>query len=167
MRLDSLEKLYVHELKDLYSAEKQLFEALTKMEGAASNDELKQAFTDHKDETKTHLSRLDSLFAKMEFQPGGHRCEAMAGLIAEAEGLIDSDIEPKVLDAALIAAAQRCEHYEMAGYGTARAYAEKLGNHEAADLLQQTLNEEGLANQTLTRLAERSVNFLALRVVSA
>jgi ferritin-like metal-binding protein YciE len=162
MKLDSLEKLYVHELKDLYSAEKQLVEALPKMEKAASNQELKQAFATHLKETRTHVSRLESIFKKLEFEPGGHKCEAMAGLIKEGESFVSSDIEPEVLDAALVAAAQRVEHYEMAGYGTARAFAEKMGDHEAADILQQTLNEEGHANQTLTRLAERSLNFLAM-----
>lgn len=161
MKLDSLEKLYVHELKDLHSAETQLLEAIPKMQEAASSKELKDAFAHHLNETKTHVSRLDSIFKALEFEPGGHRCSAMEGLIKEGESLIKSDISPKVLDAGLVAAAQRVEHYEIAGYGTARAYAEKLGHHEAADILQQTLNEEGLANQSLTRLAERSLNFLA------
>lgn len=164
MKLDSLEKLYVHELKDLYSAETQLLDALPKMEQAAQDSELKQAFAEHLKETRAHVTRLERIFSEMEFAPGGHRCDAMEGLIEEGESLIESDIEPSVLDAALVAAAQRVEHYEMAGYGTARAYAEKLGRHEAADLLQQTLNEEGHANQLLTRLAERSLNFLAMQV---
>jgi len=164
MKLDSLEKLYIHELKDLYSAENQLLEAIPKMEKAASNKELKQAFAHHLKETQTHVSRLEKIFKKLEFEPGGHKCEAMAGLIKEGEGLIKSDIDPKVLDAGLVAAAQRVEHYEMAGYGTTRAYAEKLGDQATADVLQKTLNEEGLANQTLTRLAERSLNFLAMNV---
>ncbi|QDT04699.1 hypothetical protein K227x_30930 [Rubripirellula lacrimiformis] len=165
MILDSLSKLYVHELKDLYSAETQLLAALPKMEAAATNDDLKKCFADHLSETKTHAKRLESIFADLDFEPGGHKCVAMAGLIEEGEGLINSDIEPHVLDAGLIAAAQRVEHYEMAGYGTARAYADKLGNHDAAEVLQLTLNEEGLANQKLTRLAERKINFLALRSI--
>lgn len=161
MKLDSLHKLYVQELKDLYSAESQLLEALPKMEAAASNPHLKKAFKDHLAETKNQISRLEKIFQKLEFQPGGHKCAAMEGLITEGSELLKSDIEPEVLDAALIAAAQRVEHYEMAGYGTARAFAEQLGEHEAADMLQLTLDEEGHANQSLTRLAERSVNFLA------
>ena len=101
-------------------------------------------------------------FKSLDFEPGGHKCAAMEGLIKEGAGLMKSDVSPRVLDAALVAAVQRVEHYEMAGYGTARAYAEKLGEHKAADELQKTLNEEGHANQTLTRLAERSINFLAM-----
>lgn len=162
MKLDSLEKLYIHELKDLHSAENQLLEALPKMEQAATNKDLKKAFADHLKETKSHVTRLETIFKKMDFKPGGHKCAAMQGLIKEGEGLIKSDVEPSVLDAALVAAAQRVEHYEMAGYGTARAYAEKLGKHDQADLLQKTLNEEGHANQSLTRLAERNLNFLAM-----
>ena len=162
MKIDSLQKLFVQELKDLYSAENQLLEAIPKMAQAASDHKLKQAFHDHLQETKHHVARLEVIFKDTEFEPGGHKCEAMEGLINEGNSLIRSDIAANVLDAALVAAAQRIEHYEMAGYGTARAFAEKLGEHEAADLLQQTLNEEGHANQTLTRLAERSLNFVAM-----
>ncbi|OYP36143.1 ferritin-like domain-containing protein [Rhodopirellula sp. MGV] len=165
MKLDSLEKLYVHELKDLYSAETQLLEALPKMQEAASNSELKEAFESHLEETKTHVARLETIFSDLEFEPRGHKCAAMEGLIKEGESLLKSDIEPSVLDAALIAAAQRVEHYEMAGYGTARTFAEKLGHQKAADALQETLNEEGHANQTLSRLAERKINFLAMGMV--
>ncbi|QDS99479.1 YciE/YciF ferroxidase family protein [Adhaeretor mobilis] len=162
MKLDSLQKLFVHELKDLYSAETQILEALPKMETAATDSGLKQAFRDHLVETKSHVNRLEGIFKSLDFEPGGHKCTAMEGLIKEGEELIKSDASPKVLDAALVAAAQRVEHYEMAGYGTARAYAEKLCEHRAADELQKTLNEEGHANQKLTRLAERSINFLAM-----
>ena len=162
MKLDSLYKLYVQELKDLYSAESQLLEALPKMEEAATDSGLKEAFQSHLSETRNHLDRLKAIFKALEFEPGGHKCAAMEGLVKEGEELIKSGSPPKVLDAALVGAAQRVEHYEMAGYGTARAYAEKLGEHKAADVLQQTLNEEGHADQTLTRLAERSLNFLAM-----
>lgn len=162
MKLDSLHKLYIHELKDLYSAESQLLEAIPKMEAAATDGSLKQAFKSHLEETKNHLTRLTGIFKRLEFEPGGHKCAAMEGLIKEGESLIKEEPPSKVLDAALVGAAQRVEHYEMAGYGTARAYAEKLGEHQAADELQQTLNEEGHANQRLTRLAERSLNFLAM-----
>ncbi|MEO8496808.1 MAG: DUF892 family protein [Planctomycetota bacterium] len=126
----------VQELKDLHSAETQLVEALPKLEAAATDAGLKQAFASHLKETKTHVSRLESMFEKMDFKPGGHKCAAMEGLIKEGADLISSDVTPRVLDAALVAAAQRVEHYEIAGYGTARAYAEKLGDHEAADTLQ-------------------------------
>ncbi|QDU91740.1 hypothetical protein Pla175_51710 [Pirellulimonas nuda] len=162
MKLDSLEKLYVHELKDLYSAETQLLEALPKMEAAATDKGLKQAFSDHLKETRGHVARLESLFKKLDFAPGGHRCAGMEGLIKEGAELLKADAPAKVLDAALISAAQRVEHYEMAGYGAARAYADKLGHHDAADELQKTLDEEGHADRALSRLAERSINALAM-----
>lgn len=161
MKIDSLHKLYVHELKDLYSAENQLLEALPKMAKAATDKGLKQAFENHVKQTKEHVNRLEEIFKSLEFEPGGHKCAGMAGLLKEGEDLMKEDLSDKVLDAALIGAAQRVEHYEMAGYGTARAYAEKLGDHKTADILQKTLNEEGLTDQTLSRLAERSINFLA------
>ena len=164
MKLDSLEKLFVHELKDLWSAENQLLDALPKMEKAATDQGLKKAFHDHREETEQHVSRLKTIFATLEFEPGGHRCQAMAGLVEEAEGLLKEDTTPRVLDAALVAAAQRVEHYEMAGYGTARAYADKLGKYDVADLLQETLVEEGRADIRLTRLAERSINFAAMKL---
>ncbi|TWT56839.1 hypothetical protein KOR42_01940 [Thalassoglobus neptunius] len=162
MNLDSLMKLYVHELKDLYSAENQLVEALPKMAKAANDDDLKSAFTEHLSETKNQIQRLEKIFKQLEFEPGGHKCAGMEGLITEGEHLIKSDISFNVLDAALVAAAQRVEHYEMAGYGTARTYAEKLGRQNDSDLLQETLNEEGHADQLLSRLAERRINFLAM-----
>ena len=163
VKLDSLRKLYIMELKDLYSAENQLLDVLPDMEEAANDDGLKKAFSHHLEETKNHISRLEQIFEKTDYSPGGHRCEAMAGLIKEGKEFLKSkDIDEHVRDAALVAAAQRCEHYEIAAYGTARAYAEKLGDYEAADLLQETLNEEGAANQKLSHLAERSINFGAM-----
>ena len=163
LKLDSLEKLYVMELKDLYSAENQLLDALPKIIDAVSDECLKTAFQKHLKETNQQVARLEKIFSKMEFSPDGHKCEGMAGLLKEGEELMKAkDIDDHVRDAALIAAAQRCEHYEMAGYGTARTYAEKLGDYEAADLLQETLNEEGATDQHLSRIAERSINFQAL-----
>jgi len=162
MKLDSLSKLFVMELKDLYSAEQQLVEALPKIAAACRDSELRQAFSQHADETRGHVKRLETIFAGLTFQPGGHKCAAMEGLLEEGEELLKTECDPRVLDAALIAAAQRVEHYELAGYGTARAYAEKLGLHDAADLLQQTLDEEGHADRLLSRLAERRVNFAAM-----
>lgn len=167
MKLDSLSKLFVMELKDLYSAEQQLVEALPKMAEACKDGELQKAFSQHAEETRGHVKRLEKIFTGMTFQPGGHKCAAMEGLLEEGKELLKMDVEPRVLDAALIAAAQRVEHYELAGYGTARAYAEKLGLHDAADLLQQTLDEEGHANRHLTRLAERRVNFAAMNLSGA
>ncbi len=162
MNIDTLEKLFVHQLKDLYSAENQLLDAIPKMQAAASDDDLKQAFADHLEETKTHVSRLEKIFEGLDFEPGGHKCVAMEGLIREGDEFIKADLPKEVRDAALVAAAQRVEHYEIAGYGTARAHAEKLGEHDKADLLQETLDEEGQANKKLTQLAERTLNFLAL-----
>lgn len=162
MKLDSLKKLYVHQLKDLFSAENQIVDALPKMVQAAADDDLKQAFADHLEETKEQVKRLETIFAGLDFGPHGEHCDGAAGLIKEAEGLMKGEIEQPVLDAGLIAAAQRVEHYEMAGYGCARTYAEKLGYQDAADLLQKTLDEEAGANQKLTRLAERRLNFEAL-----
>lgn len=162
MNLDSLRKFYVHELKDLYSAETQLLEALPKMANAAHDKQLQAAFQEHLKETQGHVKRLEQIFAHLDFEPGGHKCDAMAGLIKEGEEILKEDIEPQVLDVALIAAAQRVEHYEMAGYGAARAYAEQLGDYKAADLLDETLNEEGRADRKLTRLAERTLNFAAM-----
>ena len=164
MKLDSLENLYAHELKDIYSAEKQLAAALPKLKSAATDPDLKSAFAEHLKETKAHISRLEKIFDQLDCQPGRHKCEGMEGLIEEGKKFLEEEMEPEVRDAALVAAAQRCEHYEMAAYGTARAYAEKLGRQTDADMLQETLNEEGLCNQTLTRLAERRLNFLAMKV---
>ena len=164
MIFDSLKKLYVHELKDLHSAEKQELEALERMEEVATDKNLKASLAEHREKTRKHIDRLETIFSQMDFKPGGHRCLAMEGIIKEANEIIGSEIESHVLDAALVASAQRMEHYEMAGYGTARAFADKLGHHEAADLLQETLDEEGCNNRELTRLAERSINFLATKV---
>lgn len=162
MNLDSLSKLYVHELKDLYSAEKQLIDALPKMIAAASNKDLKQALKDHLVATRRQVQRLDRIFARVDFSPRGHKCKGMEGLIKEGASLLKEDSEPDVLDAAIIAAAQHVEHYEMAGYGVARTYAEKLGDYKAADLLQKSLEEEAQADRQLSRIAERTVNFQAM-----
>lgn len=162
MNIDSLEKLYVHELKDLYSAETQLLEALPKMAAAASHDELKAGFEEHLKQTKQHVARLESIFKTLDFEPGGHKCNGMEGLIAEGEEILKEDMPGEVRDAALVAAAQRVEHYEMAGYGVASTYAEKLGHKDHADLLTETLEEEGATDRKLSRLATRCLNFFAL-----
>jgi ferritin-like metal-binding protein YciE len=162
MKLDSLQKLYVHELKDLYSAEKQILKALPKMAGAANDDGLKKAFQDHEQETRAHVERLERIFQNLDFKPGGHHCEGMEGLLKEGSDMIHADADDDVRDAGLISAAQRVEHYEMAGYGAARTYAEKLGRYDEADLLQKTLNEEGAADRHLSTLAERRINFEAI-----
>lgn len=164
MNLDSLMKLYVHELKDLYSAENQTKEALPRFVESAQDEDLKNAFAEHLEETKEHIKRIESIFENLDFEPGGHKCKGAEGLIEEAKGVLGQGFDESVQDAALIAAAQRLEHYEMAGYGVARTYAEKLGRSEDADLLQKTLEDEGAADRRLTRLAERRLNFEAMAV---
>lgn len=154
MKLDSLHNLFVHELKDLHSAESQLVEALPKMVDAASSSELKQAFSHHLEQTRQHVSRLEQIFDQIGEKANGETCEAMKGLIKEGDKLLKEDGESTVKDAALIAAAQRVEHYEIAAYGSARTYAELLKMDKAKDLLQATLNEEGDADRKLTRIAE-------------
>lgn len=162
MKLENLDKLFVHELKDLYSAENQLVDALPKMAQAAKHPELKKAFQSHLEETKTHVTRLESIFQGLDFQPGGHRCVAMSGLIEEGEEMIKADADDDVRDAGLIACAQRVEHYEIAAYGTSVALATKLGKHAVAETLRETLEEEGKADRDLTHIADRVVNFKAM-----
>ncbi len=159
MKLESLHDLYVDELKDLYNAESQLIKALPQMAKAASSPELAQAFEDHLEETKGQVERLDRIFKKLDASPKGKKCKAMEGLIEEGKEFIkEEDIDSTVLDAALISAAQKVEHYEMAGYGCVRTFAKLLGYDEAADLLQETLDEEGAADKKLTELAESVIN---------
>ncbi len=163
--MESLQELFVHELKDLYSAENQLIKALPKMAQAATAPELKQGFEAHLEQTKIHAQRIEQIFEELDGQPGGVKCKGMEGVIKEVEEAIKEDAEPAVQDAALIAAAQRVEHYEIAGYGTARTFAKHLKNDNAAKLLQQTLDEEGQTDQQLTKLAESGphINKLALQ----
>lgn len=162
MKLDTLHKLFVHELKDIHSAERQLLDALPKMAAAAKNEELKAAFQKHLEETKDQIKRLDTIFKGLDFQPGGHKCAAMAGLIEEGEEMCKADAEEHVRDAGLIACAQRVEHYEIAAYGTAVALANKLSMRDAAELLRETLEQEGKTDRDLTHLAEKIINFEAL-----
>jgi ferritin-like metal-binding protein YciE len=163
MDIDSLQKLFVHELKDLYSAENQILKALPKMAEKAANPQLRQAFEEHHRQTEEQVRRLDRIFDSMEHEPGGQRCKGMEGLIEEGEDVIRDSEDDRVRDAGMIAAAQRVEHYEIAAYGTARTYARMLGNDEAARLLQQTLDEEGETDKKLTELAESQVNPEAMR----
>ena len=158
MQMETLRDLYVEQLKDLYSAEKQLVKALPKMVKGASNAELKKAFSDHLTKTETHVERLERVFDLLGESPRGKKCRGMEGLIEEASELMAEDADEDVLDAGLIAKAQHVEHYEIAGYGTVRTYAERLGEDEQARLLQQTLDEEAEADQLLTQIAESSVN---------
>ena len=152
---DSLKKLYVDELKDLYSAENQLVKALPKMAKAASSDELRKGFEQHLEQTKGHVERLEKIFSSLNESPKGKKCMGMEGLIKEGSEVIGEGLEDAVMDAALIGAAQRVEHYEMAAYGTVRTYAQLLGQSKVAELLEETLEEEKAADQKLTSIAQR------------
>jgi len=162
MKLESLHKLWIHELKDLHSAETQILEALPKLAAASSHDELQTALGEHLKETRAHVARLEKIFKGLDFEATGQRCKGMEGLLEEGKGILTAEAEPMVRDAGIIAACQRVEHYEIAGYGTAAAYAEILGEHEAAKLLQETLDEESAADTRLTRLARKRINFEAM-----
>jgi ferritin-like metal-binding protein YciE len=160
MAMESLEKLLVNELKDLYSAEKQILQALPKMAKAASNPELQKAFRTHEKQTQEHVRRIEQVFegGQLDGAPAGKKCKGMEGLIEEGKEVLQEDMPDSVRDAALIGAAQRVEHYEMAAYGTVRSMAEQLGLRDAAKLLQQTLDEEGQTDELLTKIAEGMVN---------
>jgi ferritin-like metal-binding protein YciE len=158
MPLGSLYDLYVEELRDLYNAENQLVKALPKMAKAASDPRLQAAFEEHLEVTRGQVDRLDRIFKELGERAAGKKCVAMEGLIEEGKELLEEDAEPAVLDAALISAAQKVEHYEMAGYGCVRTYARLLGYEAAARLLQETLDEEGEADHMLTELAETVIN---------
>jgi ferritin-like metal-binding protein YciE len=161
MELTTLNELYVDELKDLYNAEHQLLEALPKMAKAATNLTLKKAFEHHFTQTQGHVSRLETIFQALDEKPTGKVCKAMKGLVAEGAEMIAEDAAPAVKDAGLIAAAQRVEHYEMAGYGCVRTYAEELGETDALKLLQATLDEERVTDEALTQLAVKVINLKA------
>jgi ferritin-like metal-binding protein YciE len=158
MSMDSLRDLYVDQLKDLYNAENQLVKALPKMAKKASAPELKRAFQDHWEQTKTHVNRLEQIFKGLGEKPTGKTCKAMKGLVEEGKEVIDEDGDDSVLNAALIGAAQRVEHYEIASYGVARTFASLLGESDASSVLQQTLEEEGETDKKLTKLAEGIIN---------
>jgi ferritin-like metal-binding protein YciE len=158
MPLESLSDLYLEELKDLYSAENQIIKALPKMIKAATSPELKQAFTDHLEQTKGHVDRLVQICDDMGKSPKGKKCMGMEGIIKDGAELIEEDPESDVLDAGLASAAQHVEHYEMAGYGSVRTWAEQLGFDEHVTLLQQTLDEEKDTDRLLTQIAESSLN---------
>jgi len=163
LEFGSLKDLLINQLEDLYDAEKRLTDALPKMAEAASSPQLRNAFTTHLQQTKDHVSRLDLAFRHLGHTPGHETCQAMKGLISEGDEVISAKGDSSVKDAALIAAAQRVEHYEMAGYGSARTFAQRLGLTDVAQLLQTTLNEEGEADKLLTQIAEQHVNVQAAR----
>ena len=158
MKMKSLEDLLVHELKDLLSAEKQLVKALPKMAKGATNEELRTAFEEHLEQTKVHIERLEQVFEKLGKSARAEHCDAMEGLVEEGGKVLEEDMADDVRDAALIAAAQKVEHYEIASYGTARTFAQLLGHAEVANLLQETLDEEGETDHRLTDLAMSFVN---------
>jgi ferritin-like metal-binding protein YciE len=162
MEVDSLRKLYVEELKDLYSAEKQILQALPKMVKKATNPQLKNAFQEHLEVTQVHVERLERIFEGLGKPARGKKCKAMEGLLEEGKEMMAEDMEDDVMDAALISAAQRVEHYEMAGYGTVRTWAQEMGETAAAKLLQETLDEERNADKSLTQLAETTINIEAM-----
>ena len=155
MKVDTLRKMFEDELKDLYSAENQLLKALPKMAKAATSKELKAAFEGHLGETRGHVERLEEVCTTLGISPKGKKCKAMEGLVTEGSEWMEEDAEPDVMDAGLIAAAQRVEHYEMAGYGCVRTYAQLLGESKVAKLLQKTLDEEGSCDKKLTQIAEQ------------
>jgi ferritin-like metal-binding protein YciE len=162
MKLNTLRDLYVEELKDIYSAEKQILVALPKLIEGAELPELKEAFEDHLAQTEEHVTRLETIFKGLDASPKGKKCKGMEGLLEEGSELLEENDEGSiVLDAGLIGAAQRVEHYEMAAYGTARAHAHELGLDDDADLLQQTLDEEEAADMRLTEIAEQAANVRA------
>ena len=167
MPLNTLQDLYMEELKDLYSAETQLIKALPKIARAATSTELGLAIKHHLQQTKQHAERIETIFSDLDGSPRGKKCVGMAGLIKEGKELLKDDADMDVLDAGLIGAAQRVEHYEMAGYGTARAHARQLGYKHHADLLQQTLEEEKAADAKLSEIAERYANAQAVNATES
>jgi len=161
MKLETLQDLYIHELKDLYSAENQLIKALPKMAKAANNEELSKGFKKHLEETKVHALRLGDILKSHDETTRGPKCQGMEGLLKEGQEMIDEEADEEVRDAGLISAAQRVEHYEIAGYGCARTNAELLGDKNGAKVLQKTLDEESLTDRKLTDLAKSTVNIAA------
>lgn len=161
MELETLKDLYIHELKDLHSAENQIIKALPKMAKAATNAQLGKGFNEHLEQTKGHAARLEQILKSHGESTRGPKCKGMEGVIKEGDEMIKEDAEDEVRDAGLIAAAQRVEHYEMAGYGCARTYAELLGDKQGAKLLQKTLDEEVATDQKLSKLAKSTINVAA------
>jgi ferritin-like metal-binding protein YciE len=158
MGMESMQDLYLHELKDIHNAEKQILQVLPKMAQAATHQELRRAFEEHQQVTQEQVRRLETIFDDLGEKPGGKKCKGMEGLLEEGREVLEEDADPDVRDAALIASAQRVEHYEIAAYGTARTYAQQLGFDRHAELLQRTLDEEGERDKRLTQLAESRVN---------
>jgi len=163
MSLATLHDLMVHELKDLYSAERQLVQALPKMSKNATSDQLRTAIDNHLAETEEHVTRLEQVMESLGESPRGQKCAGMQGLLEEGKSLLKEDADPDVMDAGIIVSAQKVEHYEIASYGAVCEYARMMGHTEALQLLEQTLAEEKKADQTLNELAEGGINALAER----
>jgi ferritin-like metal-binding protein YciE len=163
MKLESLHDLYLSELRDLYSAEKQIVKALPKMIEKTESPELRQALEDHLEQTTGHVERLEHVFEMHGESPKRQKCKGMEGILAEGDEMVGHDAAPAVRDAAIISAGQRVEHYEMAAYGTVRTYAEQLGHGRAAAVLQETLDEERAADEKLTSIAKSRVNVEAMQ----
>ena len=161
MEMENLQELMIEELRDIYNAETQLTKAMPRMAKKASNPQLKKAFETHLRETEGHVDRLKKIFDKLGKKPTGKKCAAMEGLIEEGKDMMGEDMEDDVMDAALISAAQKIEHYEIASYGTVRTWAQQMGDSETARLLQQTLDEEGKTDKLLTEMAESTINIEA------
>lgn len=160
--MKTLEDLFEHQIKDLYSAETQLIEALPKMAKKAKDRELREAFEHHLKETKNQKSRIETICSELDITPYGETCEAMKGMIKEAENFLEVVADEEVMDAGLIAEAQRVEHYEISGYGTAVRFAEQLGHRDIAEKLQETLDEEYQADSKLGKIAENRLNKKAI-----
>ena len=154
----SLHDAFIDELRDTYDAEKQLVKALTKLARASSSDDLRAAFESHRAETEGHIQRLEEVFASLDEKVRGKHCDGVAGIIEEGKAIMEENFDEAAMDACLIAAGQRAEHYEMAAYGTLIAWARSMGHDDAVDLLQQTLDEEKAADEKLTQLAESGIN---------
>jgi ferritin-like metal-binding protein YciE len=161
----TLKDLFIDEIKDLYNAEKQITKALPQMAKKATSEELKEAFEEHLKETENQISRLEQVFKELDMAPRGKKCEGIEGIIEEGKSMIEELDKSDTLDAALIAAAQKVEHYEIASYGTVRTYAEQLNFSKAAELLQETLDEEAAANEKLNELALNNINMEAAEEV--
>ncbi|SFU42544.1 Ferritin-like metal-binding protein YciE [Pontibacter akesuensis] len=161
MKLNNLKDLMIHELKDIYNAEQQITKALPKMMEATSSDKLKKAFQDHLNVTEKQIERLDKVFETIGEKSSGEKCKAMEGIIKEAESMMSERADASVMDAALIACAQRVEHYEIAAYGTACTYAKQLGMDDVLKQLKMTLDEEKKTDELLTQIAEQSINIKA------
>ena len=157
-KMKNLEDLFVDSLQDLYDAEHQIVKALPEMEKKAQSKELKQSFKDHLEMTQRQIERLDQIFNELKMPAKGKHCKGMEGLIKEGQEMMKEEMDPAVMDAALIAAAQKVEHYEISGYGTARSYAQALGHQNAARMLDQTADEEGRTDKMLTTMAEDHIN---------